>query len=43
MSCNTHKAIFHAVLAAALYAISIPVSKFLLKEVSPTMLAAYGE
>lgn len=41
MSCKTHKAIFHAVLAAALYAISIPVSKLLLKEVPPTMLAAF--
>ena len=41
MSCKFHKAIFHAVLAAALYAVSIPFSKLLLVEVSPTMLAAF--
>ena len=41
MPCKTDKAIFHAVLAAALYAISIPTSKFLQKEVPPTMLAAF--
>ena len=34
-------AIFHAVLAAALYAISTPVSKILLKEMSPMMMAAF--
>jgi len=32
MSCKFHKAIFHAVLAAALYAVSIPFSKLLLVE-----------
>ena len=36
MSCKFHKAIFHAVLAAVLYAVSIPFSKLLLVEVSPT-------
>lgn len=41
MSCKYHKAIFHAVLAATLYAISIPFSKLLLTHVSPTMLAAF--
>lgn len=41
MSCKFHKAIFYAVLAAALYAVSIPFSKLLLVEVSPTMLAAF--
>lgn len=41
MSCKFHKAIFHAVLAAALYAVSIPFSKLLLAQVSPTMLAAF--
>ena len=41
MSCKFHKAIFHAVLAAALYAVSIPFSKLLLVEVPPTMLAAF--
>ena len=41
MSCKFHKAIFHAVLAATLYAISIPFSKLLLAHVSPTMLAAF--
>ena len=30
-----------AILAAALYAINIPVSKILLKQVSPTMMAAF--
>ncbi len=34
-------AIFFAILASLLYAISIPLSKLLLKEVSPTMLASY--
>ena len=41
MSCKFHKAIFHAVLAATLYAVSIPFSKLLLVEVPPTMLAAF--
>lgn len=41
MSCKFHRAIFHAVLAAALYAVSIPLSKMLLEEVSPTMLASF--
>ena len=34
-------AILFAVLAAVLYAINIPFSKLLLKEVSPTMMASY--
>lgn len=41
MSCKFHKAIFHAILAAALYALSIPLSKLLLTQVQPTMLAAH--
>lgn len=41
MSCRFHKAIFHAVLAAALYAVSIPFSKLLLAQMSPTLLAAF--
>ena len=40
MSCKYHKAIFHALLAAALYAVSIPFSKLLLAHVPPTLLAA---
>ena len=34
-------AIFFAVLAAALYAINIPLSKLLLQHIQPTMLASY--
>ena len=41
MSCKCHKAIFHALLAAALYAVSIPFSKLLLTHLAPTMLAAF--
>ena len=41
MSCKFHKAIFHALLAAALYAVSSPFSKLLLTHLSPTMLAAF--
>lgn len=37
---NNKTAIFLAILAAALYALSTPVSKVLLHEVSPTMMAA---
>ena len=33
------KAIFHAILAAALYAINAPVSKLLLTEIPSTMMA----
>ncbi|MDF2882120.1 MAG: protein of unknown function transrane [Clostridiaceae bacterium] len=36
-----YKAIFFAILAAALYAISAPISKLLLKEVPPTMMASF--
>ena len=36
---KTGKAIFHAVLAAALYAINAPVSKLLLTEIPSTMMA----
>ena len=35
------RAIFYAVLAAALYAINVPVSKILLNHVEPTMMAAF--
>lgn len=41
MSCKYHKAIFHALLAATLYAINIPFSKLLLTHLSPTMLVAF--
>ena len=34
------KAVFFAILAAALYAINVPVSKILLDKVTPTMMAA---
>ncbi|QSX06483.1 DMT family transporter [Sedimentibacter sp. zth1] len=37
---NNNKSIVLAILAAALYAISSPVSKLLLKEIPPTMMAA---
>ena len=36
-----HTATAFAILAAALYAINIPVSKILLKQVEPTMMAAF--
>lgn len=36
-----YKAIFFAVLAAALYAVSSPVSKLLLKEITPTFMASF--
>ena len=36
-----YKATIFAILAAALYAINIPLSKILLKQVSPTMMAAF--
>ena len=35
------KSIIFAILAAALYAISTPVSKLLLQNVPPTMVAAF--
>lgn len=41
MSCDYHKAIFHAVLAAVLYALSVPFSKLLLEDVPPTTMAAF--
>lgn len=41
MSINKKLAITFAVLAAALYAVSTPLSKLLLLHVSPTMLAAF--
>ena len=37
---KTRKAIFFAVLAAALYALNAPVSKLLLEKVGPSMMAA---
>ena len=36
---NNRKAIFYAVLAAALYAINAPISKLLLTEIPSTMMA----
>lgn len=36
---NNKKAIFYAVLAAALYAINAPISKLLLAEIPSTMMA----
>jgi len=36
-----HTATLFAILAAALYAINIPISKILLKQVEPTMMAAF--
>ncbi|NLO08553.1 MAG: DMT family transporter [Clostridiales bacterium] len=36
-----YKAIIYAILAAALYAISSPISKLLLKEVPPTLMASF--
>lgn len=41
MKIKQYKAIFFAVLAAALYAISSPVSKLLLKEIPPTLMASF--
>ena len=38
---KTHTATLTAILAAALYAINIPLSKLLLEVVSPTMIAAF--
>jgi putative membrane protein len=34
-------ATFFAILAAALYAINVPISKILIENVSPTMLAGF--
>ena len=36
-----HKSIFHAIMAAALYALNAPVSKLLLQNVPPTMMAGF--
>ena len=36
-----HSATILAILAAALYAINIPLSKLLLEQVQPTMMAAF--
>ena len=41
MNNKNNRAVFHAVLAAALYAVSMPMSKILLEEITPTMLAAF--
>lgn len=41
MSENQSKAIFLSILAAALYAVSTPVSKYMLNMVPPTMIAAF--
>lgn len=41
MKVKQYKAICFAILAAALYAISSPVSKILLKEIPPTLMASF--
>ena len=41
MKIKQYKSISFAILAAALYAISSPVSKLLLEEISPTLMAAF--
>jgi len=41
MEIKQYKAVLYAVLAAALYAVSSPVSKLLLKEIPPTLMAAF--
>jgi len=41
MKNKQYKAIFFAILAAVLYAISSPISKLLLKEIPPTLMAAF--
>ena len=41
MKTKQYKAIFFAILAAALYAISSPLSKLLLTEVPPTLMASF--
>lgn len=41
MKYKDHKAIFFAILAAALYAISSPVSKLLLEEIPPKLMASF--
>ena len=38
---NESKAVFYAILAAALYALNAPVSKLLLQNVPPTMMAGF--
>ena len=37
---NKAKAVFYALLAAAFYAVNIPISKLLLRHVGPTSMAA---
>jgi drug/metabolite transporter (DMT)-like permease len=41
MKIKQYKAISFAILAAALYAISSPISKLLLKEIPPTLMASF--
>jgi drug/metabolite transporter (DMT)-like permease len=41
MKIKQYKAISFAILAAALYAISSPLSKLLLKEIPPTLMASF--
>jgi len=41
MRIKQYKAIYLAILSAALYAISLPVSKLLLKEIPPTLMASF--
>jgi drug/metabolite transporter (DMT)-like permease len=38
---GTHRSQFYAILAAALYAVNVPLSKLLLDHIGPTMLAAF--
>ena len=38
---DQNKATFYAVLAAALYAINVPLSKLLLNHIEPTMMASF--
>jgi len=41
MKIKQYKAVYFAILSAALYAISLPVSKLLLKEIPPTLIASF--
>ena len=41
MKIRQKKAIYFAILSASLYAISLPVSKLLLKEIPPTLMASF--
>ena len=41
MKIKQYKSIYFAILSAALYAISLPISKLLLKEIPPTLMASF--